>query len=270
MNFATPSEMIDNYGAISIKKSKMSFGKMIVLSILAGMLIAFAGAVTNTATTGIEAAGSIRMISGLLFPFGLCMVILSGAELFTGNCLMTIGLLDKKIDICGMLRNLIVVYIGNFVGALIVSYGMAMFGPCSVGSGAVAITSIKLSISKCSMPFANALVQGIFCNMMVCLAVFFSLSAKDVIGRVLGAYIPVCFFVTLGLNHSIADMYYGTVGIFASYNPSYSELISQASIDISKLSWSSYFLGNMIPVTIGNIIGGMLVAIVLWYAHKQK
>ena len=270
MNLFTPAEMVDNYAAVSIKKSQMKLGRMFILAILAGMFIAFAADVTNTASMGIADAGLAKTVNGLLFPMGLAMVILSGSELFTGNCLMTMGVLDKRIRLTGMLRNLVVVYIGNFVGALIVSFCVAKFGQLNIGAGALAAVTMKITAAKCSIPWANAFVQGILCNILVCFAVLFSLSAKDVTGRILGAFIPVCFFVIMGYNHSIADMFYGTVGIFAADNPTYLQLAQSASVDMTHIGWGCYFLNNMIPVTLGNIVGGVLVSASMWFCHFKK
>lgn len=207
------------------------------------------------------------MISGLLFAFGLGMVILSGAELFTGNTLMSIGLLDKRIGLCGMLRNWVVVFLGNFVGSLIVAIITAKFGWVGAGNGALAVFSMKVAIGKMTMPFQNAFFMGVLCNILVTLGVLFSLSSKDVAGRILGAYTPVAFFVICGFNHSIADMYYCTVGLFAKSQ--YAVAAEAAGLAVENLTWGNYFLGNMLPVTLGNIVGGVLVGVVFWFCYVR-
>ncbi len=270
MNLFAPAEFTENYAAVSVKKSKAPLSNLILLSVLAGMLIAFAGAVTNTATHGMTNTGLIRMVCGLLFAFGLGMVVLSGAELFTGNCLMTIGLLDKRISLGGMLRNLIVVLCGNFVGALLVAAACAYFGQLGMSGGALAVATMKTSLAKCTMPFVNAFVQGVMCNVLVCLGVLFSLSAKDVCGRFLGAFAPVVFFVTIGFNHSIADMFYCTVGLLAKTVPAYAQAAAEAGLDLSALTWGAYFGGNLLPVVLGNIVGGVAVAWVMWHCNLKK
>lgn len=267
MNLFTPKETALNYANASVAKSKLALPNMALLSILAGMLIAFPGAVTNMATYALENNSSIRMISGLLFAFGLGMVILSGAELFTGNTLMSIGLLDKRIGLCGMLRNWVVVFLGNFVGSLIVAIITAKFGWVGAGNGALAVFSMKVAIGKMTMPFQNAFFMGVLCNILVTLGVLFSLSSKDVAGRILGAYTPVAFFVICGFNHSIADMYYCTVGLFAKSQ--YAAAAEAAGLAVENLTWGNYFLGNMLPVTLGNIVGGVLVGVVFWFCYVR-
>lgn len=267
MNLFTPAEAANNYAGGSVGKASMPYGKMLLLSILAGILIAFPGAVTNMATYALDNNSTIRMISGLLFAFGLGMVILSGAELFTGNTLMSIGVLDKRISIAGMLRNWVVVYIGNFIGSLIVAFICAKFGWVGAGSGALAVYSMKVAAGKMTMPFQNAFFMGVLCNILVTLGVMFSLSAKDVPGRIMAAYTPVAFFVICGFNHSIADMYYCTVGLFSKAQ--YAAQAAQAGVAVDSLTWGNYFSRNMLPVTLGNILGGVFVGFIFWYAYLR-
>lgn len=174
---------------------------------------------SNLATYTVVGNSTVRMISGILFAFGLGTVILTGAELFTGNTLILISVLDKKATAAGMLRNWIVVYLGNFIGSLILSFICARFGWLNAANGdtanALAIASMKVAQGKMNMPFFNAFFMGILCNILVTLGVLMSLAGKDGISRVVGAWIPVCFFVTCGFNHSIADMTYCTLGLFA-------------------------------------------------------
>ena len=267
MNMFTPAEAAENYAKASMGKAKLPCAKALLLSFLAGMLIAFPGAVSNMATYGLENNSVIRIISGLLFAFGLGMVILSGAELFTGNTLMTMGLLDKRISFGGMLRNWGIVYVGNFLGTLAVAFIVARFGWIGAGEGALAAFSMKVAVGKMTMPFQNAFFMGILCNILVTLGVMFSLSAKDVTGRILGAYTPVAFFVICGFNHSIADMFYCALGLFAKAQ--YGELAAAAGVAVDKLTWGSYFMGNMLPVTLGNLIGGVFVAVIFWYSYLR-
>lgn len=267
MNLFTPAEAAANYAAGSVKKATLPYGKMIILAILAGMLIAFPGAVTNMTTYALDNNSTIRMISGLLFAFGLGMVILSGAELFTGNTLLVIGVLDRKIQPAGMLRNWVGVYIGNFIGSLLVAFICAKFGWVGAGNGALAVACMKIAVGKMTMPFQNAFFMGVLCNVLVTLGVLFSLSAKDVAGRFLGAYAPVAFFVICGFNHSIADMFYCTVGLLSK--GAYAAQAAEAGVAVESLTWGNYFLGNMLPVTLGNIVGGLAVGCVFWYCYLK-
>ena len=270
MNMFTAAEQTANYAEASVKKATMPLCKMILMAILAGMLIAFAGCVTNIACYALDNNSTVRTTSGLLFAFGLGMVILSGAELFTGNTLMTIGVLEKRITIMGMLRNWIFVYIGNFLGSLLVAYICAKFGWLSAGNGALAAYSMKVAVGKMTMPFANAFFMGFLCNILVTLAVLFSLSAKDVAGRILGAYVPVAVFVICGFNHSIADMNYCAMGLFANLNSSYVAVAEEAGVNLAGLTWGNYFAGNMLPVTLGNILGGVFVGVIFWMVYLRS
>ena len=267
LNLFTPAEAAENYANTSVKKAQIPVAKGLILSILAGALIAFPGAVTNMAGYGLTNNSVIRIISGLLFAFGLGMVIVSGAELFTGNTLMTIGVLDKRVKLLKVLRSWVIVYIGNFIGSILVAVVCAKFGWVDAGKGALAVYSMKVAVGKMTMPFANAFFMGICCNVLVTLGVLFSLSAQDMTGRILGAYTPVAFFVICGFNHSIADMFYCTLGLFCK--PEYAAMAQEAGVAVEKLTWGNYFLGNMLPVTLGNIVGGVLVAFIFWYCHLR-
>ena len=267
MNLFSPAEAAENYANASVKKANLPLAKGLVLSVLAGALIAFPGAVTNMAGYGLTNNSIIRVLSGLLFAFGLGMVILSGAELFTGNTLMTIGVLDKRVKLPKVLRSWLVVYVGNFIGSLLVAVLCAKFGWVGAGKGALAVFSMKVAAGKMTMPFANAFFMGVMCNVLVTLGVLFSLSAQDVTGRILGAYTPVAFFVICGFNHSIADMYYCTVGLFCKGQ--YAAQAAEAGVNVAGLTWGNYFLGNMLPVTLGNLVGGVAVGLIYWYCYLK-
>ncbi len=270
MNYFTPTEFVELYSAAGAKKTLMPFLKLMLLAILSGLIISFGGAATNTATHMISNAGLAKMVSGLLFPFGLVMVILTGAELFTGNSMIIMSVIMKKAKLSDMLRNWVLVYIGNFVGSLILALGVAYFGQLNMSGGELAVYTIKVAAAKCSMPFANALVMAVFCNVLVCIGVMCAYCAKDIAGKVLGAYVPIVFFVICGFEHCIANMYYIPAGLFANSVPKYAELAANAGIDVSSLTWQNFFAGNLLPVTIGNIIGGIGFALIMWYAHEKK
>ena len=269
MNLFTAAETTANYASAGAGKAKLPIPKMLLLGVLAGMLIAFPSCVTNMATYGLDNNSVVRAVSGLLFAFGLGMVVIGGAELFTGNTLITISVLDKKATLAGMLRNWLFVYIGNFLGSMIVSFICATFGWLSAGSNALAAYSMKVAVGKMTMPFENAFFMGILCNILVTMGVLLSLSGKDGISRFLGAWAPVMFFVTCGFNHSIADMTYCMLGLFAKNVPAYVEAAQSAGVAVDSLTWGNYFLGNMIPVTLGNIVGGVAVGFTYWFSFLR-
>lgn len=270
MNLFTAAETVANYANAGAAKTKLSVAKMLLLGILAGMLIGFPSCVTNMATFGITNYGISRMVSGLLFAFGLGTVILTGAELFTGNTLITMSLLDKKVTLPAMLKNWLFVYIGNFLGSMLLSAICAYFGWLSAGSNALAVSAMKMAVGKMTMPFQNAFFMGVLCNILVTIGVLMSLAGKDGTSRFIGAWVPVMFFVTCGFNHSIADMTYCMLGLFAKNVTAYASAAAEAGIALDSLTWGNYFVGNLIPVTLGNILGGVAVGVTMWYAYVRK
>ena len=264
MNLFTPEEMVRNYALAGAKKAKAPVWKLLLLGILAGALIGYAALVTNMACYKLENPSMIRVLSGVLFGFGLGMVILSGAELFTGNTLILISVLDKKASVSGMLRNWGLVYSGNLIGAFLLSFLVARFNHLAAGGGALAEYAMSVAQAKMTAPFGNALVMGILCNVLVVLGVLFSLAGKDGASRILGAWAPVMFFVTLGFNHCIADMTYCMTGLFAV------RYYAGHAGAFSALSWGRYFAGNLLPVTIGNVVGGCAVGALMWLCFLWK
>ena len=269
MNLFTAAETTANYASAGAAKAKLPVSKMLLLGILAGFLIGFPSCVTNMATYALDNNSTIRMVSGLLFAFGLGMVVVTGAELFTGNTLITISVLDKKATLAGMFRNWVFVYIGNFVGSMVLSFICAQFGWLSAGSNALAAFSMKLAVGKMTMPFQNAFFMGVLCNILVTIGVLLSLSGKDGVSRFIGAWAPVMFFVTCGFNHSIADMTYCMLGLFAKNIPAYVEAAESAGVALESLTWGNYFVGNLIPVTLGNLVGGVCVGALFWFAYLK-
>lgn len=269
MNLFTPKEFTANYAAAGRAKTQMSTLKLFLLAVLAGFFIAVAGVVTNTAVHSIGNVGAARLICGLLFPFGLAMVVLTGAELFTGNTLITISVLDRQATVAGMLRNWGIVYLGNAVGAMLVAAGCAYGGQFNYSGGQLAVFTMKLAAGKCTLPVGNAVVLGILCNILVTVGVLLSLSAKDLTGRVAGAYLPVAFFVICGFEHCIANLYYIPAGLFARTVPAYAALAAESSVDLTALTWGNFLLRDLLPVTLGNILGGTAVGALFWYCHGR-
>ena len=270
MNVFTPAETAANYAAAGVLKTRQPFLKLLILGIAAGALIGFPVCVTNMATYAITNASAVRIIAGVLFAFGLGIVVLTGAELFTGNTLLVISLLDRRVTWCAMLRNWGVVYLGNFLGALTLSWICARFGWLDAGDGALGVYTMQLAVGKMTMPFGKAFFMGVLCNILVTVAVLASLSAKDAAGRILGAWAPVMFFVVAGFSHSIADMTYCTMGLFAKSVPAYAASAVEAGLNLDALTWGTYFTGNMLPVTLGNILGGLFVGFVMWFGFLRK
>lgn len=270
MNLFTPAEYTENYIKAGKSKAEMPLLRMFLLAVLAGFFIAMGGAVTNTAAHTISNVGLARVVSGLLFPFGLAMVVLTGAELFTGNTLMVMSALSRQITAKGLLRNWGVVYLGNATGAILTAAGCAFSGQLNYSGGQLAVFSMKLAAGKCTMPFGNAVILGVFCNLLVTTGVLLALSAKDVAGRVVGAYLPVAFFVICGFEHCVANLFYIPVGLFAKTVPQYAVLAAGAGVDLGALTWGSFLLKNLLPVTVGNLIGGVGMGCLFWRCHGSK
>nr|WP_326166870.1 formate/nitrite transporter family protein [uncultured Oscillibacter sp.] len=269
MHYLAPKGFLESYAAAGAAKTRKSAGKLLALAVLAGALIALGCAATNTAVHGMEDVGLARTVCGLLFPFGLCMVIVTGAELFTGNSLLVLCLLEGECTLSGLLRNWGIVYLGNFLGALLVAAGCVWSGQLDYSAGGLALHTIRLAAGKCALPFWNGLVLGIFCNVLVCLGVLLALSAQDAAGRLMGAFLPVCYFVLCGFEHCVANMYYITAGLLAIRDPQYLQLAQQAGVDLAPLTLGG-LLGDLLPVTLGNVLGGAGLAALLWYAHLKK
>ncbi len=266
----SPAEIAAKYAEVGEGKAKRAPALLFVLGVLAGALIAFASAATNTAAYGVSDVWTARTVCGLLFPFGLAMVVLTGAELFTGNCLITISLLERRCTLAEMLKSWGIVYLANFAGALLVAAGCAWFGQLNYSDGALAVYTMKLAAGKCAISFQNGVVLGFLCNFLVCLGVLLALAAKDVTGKILGAFLPVCFFVLCGFEHSVANMYYIAAGLMAEAVPAYAQLAAEAGVDLSALTAGNFLLGNLLPVTVGNILGGCAVGWIMWFCYLRK
>ena len=263
----SPAEFVNFYAQVGAKKCANGSGRLYLSAMLAGFYIASGAVVANTAGHLLTNAGLSRVLCGLLFPFGLIMVIVTGAELFTGNCLITISLLEKKAALAGMVRNLVLVYIGNLLGAVILAASIVYCGQLDLSGGALAVHTIRTAAAKCSIPFGKALVLGILCNVLVCAGVMCSLCGKSLAGRAIGAFVPVSFFVIGGFEHCVANMYYIPAGLMAAGVPQYAQLAQGAGVDLSALNLVGFF-SNLVPVTIGNIIGGCGFGALIWATQR--
>lgn len=270
MAFLTPTQITDNYCEASIGKASSPMWRLFVLGVAAGMLIGLGAVASSTAAHGLSDAGLVRLVTGAVFPIGLVMVVLLGTELFTGNALMVTAAISGRITWAALARNWVVVYVGNFVGAVALAAACAYFGQLDIGGGALAVYTAKVAASKASLPWGNAFVLGIFCNLMVCIAVYLGSTAQDTAGRILGLMIPIFGFVVAGFEHCVANMYYIPAGIFAVGNGAYAGLISGAGINTAVLNWGSFVANNLVPVTLGNIVGGVLVGLVMYACHATK
>lgn len=271
MNLFTPAEVAKNYIAAGKAKVCMPVSKMFLLAVLAGMFIGMGGVGATTAAVSVTQASVGKFLGACIFPGGLTMVLLAGSELFTGNTLLVIPLLEKEISPSGMLKNWAVVYMGNFAGGLLTAAGIVYSHQAGLFGNQMAVSVISAAAGKCTLTFGDALIRGILCNFLVCIAVWISFAAKDVAGKIMGLFFPIMMFVLCGFEHSVANMYYISAGIFAKGIPVYAKAAAEAGVDLAAVSWGSFLGTNLLPVTIGNIIGGAVcVGCVYWFVYLRK
>lgn len=267
----TPAEIASNYLAIGKGKVAAPLHKMIVLAILGGAFIGFGGVGATMVAISIPEASLGKFLGACVFPSGLAMVLLAGSELFTGNCLLAIPLLQKEIKITGLLRNWIAVYIGNMIGGFLVAASIVFGHQISSFGNGMAISVISTAVTKCSLSFSDAFIRGIACNFLVCIAIWMSFAAKDVAGKVAALFFPVMVFVLCGFEHSVANMYFIGAGLFAKLDPTYLNAALEAGVDTSALTLGNFFITNLLPVTLGNIVGGALcVGLPYWFLFLKK
>jgi formate transporter len=270
-----PAELAKASETIGVRKTRLDTPSLGALSILGGAFIALGAMFATTVLAGTEGNipfGIGRLLAGIPFCLGLVLVIVGGAELFTGNTLMVMALAAGKVRLEEMLRAWIVVYLGNFIGAAGTAALVFLSGRYLQGQGAVASVSLDLAFGKATLPFDQAFFLGILCNMLVCLAVWLSLAARTVSGKILAIVFPVSAFVAAGFEHSVANMYIIPLGILIK-DLAPAELWPQlgaSAADYAGLTWP-VFVQSLIPVTLGNIIGGGgLVGGVYWFIYLRN
>jgi formate transporter len=253
---------------LGVTKANMALPRMFALGVLAGSFISLGALLSTTVTAGGEMAPGIsRLLAGLVFSLGLILVVVGGAELFTGNTLLVMAAASKRLSITRVGRCWIVVYVGNFVGALATASLVIGSGVLESNGGAVGQRAVAIAYTKSSLTFSHALISGVLANALVCLAVWMSMSARSVTDKVIAVVPPVTAFVAIGLEHSIANMYFIPVALL------HRAWGDTAGIDssISDLSWTRFLGRNLLPVTIGNIIGGgILVWLTYWFIYLRK
>lgn len=269
------AEAIGAYVKASSNKIKNSTAAVFVKACFAGMFIGMGAAGSNVAAHNIGNVGVARLIAGTVFPVGLMMVILLGAELFTGDCLAIMAVSDKKISIMDYVRLLITVYLGNFVGGIVFTTLIVLSNQLNYSSGLLGAYTINVAVNKVNLDFKVALASGILCNILVCAAVLMANCSKDITGKLMVCFFVIMLFVTSGFEHCVANMYYITAGLFAKMNPQYvSVAIEQYHLDQSRLdslNILNFLYKNLLPVTIGNIIGGaVLLGLPLYYLNSSK
>lgn len=266
-----PSETAERAAAVGVKKAGMSLVNTLVLAVLAGGFVsvgALFATVSTAGASGMLPYGVIRTIYGLTFCLGLILVIVAGAELFTGNALITMAWASRKVTTRALLRNWSIVYVGNLVGSLITAGLVFLSGEYHFGGGQIGQAMLNTALHKVELDPFQAVALGILCNALVCIAVWLTLGAHTTTDKILAILFPVAAFAAAGFEHSIANMYFIPVGmLIKQFDPVFA---AATGLDLTPLTVGG-FLNNLIPVTIGNIIGGVvMVGGVYWFVYLRE
>jgi len=276
-----PQEMATRVEYLGVRKAEMPFLKMFMLAVLAGAFISLGAIFATTVSAGSMAVtasggdvafttgfpyGFNRLLVGLVFCLGLILVVVGGAELFTGNNLIVMAWASGKVKGRALLRNWGIVYAGNFIGSIGTVFLMFFARQYTFGANSVGIAALKIGVSKVEFSFLQAVALGILCNALVCLAVWLTFSARSTIDKIAAIIFPITAFVAAGFEHSIANMYFIPFALIIKYfDPAYVSTVGDKVTNLDKLTLQAFLVNNLIPVTIGNIIGGaLLVAAVYW------
>jgi len=271
----SPQQITENMIQAGVTKARTPLVKMILLGIFAGMFIACGASASSVAMHAMTNVGLQRLVGGCIFPIGLMMIVLVGGELFTGDCLMVMGCVHKKYRAIDVVRVLVIVYCSNFIGSVLMALMVCMSGQLGFTNGLLGAFTIKIAVGKVSMDFGTAFVSGILCNIFVCIAVLMAGAAKDVTGKLFACFFPIMAFVVCGYEHCVANMYYIPAGIFAAGNETFAARAmleyGYTAEQMAELNWTNFFIVNQIPVTLGNVVGGMVfVGLILYGIHAKN
>jgi formate/nitrite transporter len=283
-----PAAMAARAEESGVKKAATDKLNLLVLSILGGAFISFGAIFATTVSAGVISLaasdggasmsgalpyGIVRLLTGLVFSLGLILVIVGGAELFTGNTMIVMAWANRKVTTRALLLNWTIAFVGNFAGAILTAGLMFYTTQYTFGNGAVGLTALTTAHAKTSLDFVPALTLGIMCNVLVCLAVWMCYGARSLLDKIATIVPPIAAFAAAGFEHSIANVYFIPMGLFikAGASDSFWASIGKTPADFPTLSWDNFLLGNLLPVTIGNIIGGsVMVAAIYWFIYLRK
>ena len=270
-----PAEMATRGETVGVNKAHMSIEKKFALAILAGAFVGLGAIMATTVvagTSGVVPYGIQRLLAGIVFSLGLILVVVGGAELFTGNNLITMAWANKKVGTFQMARSWFIVLAGNFAGSFLTVVIMYFAAQYTFGNGSIGATALAIAEAKVKLGFVQAVALGVMCNAMVCMAVWLCFSARSTTDRILAIIPPVTGFVAAGFEHNVANMYFIPMGLLikAGAPASFWSLIGKTPADYPNLTWSAFFANNLLPVTIGNIIGGgVMVGLVYWFIYLK-
>jgi formate transporter len=266
-----PADVALKAESVGVAKAGMSSLDVFVLAVLAGAFIALGAAfATTVASAGTDVPyGVLRLLVGLAFTLGLILVVVAGAELFTGNNLIVMAWASRRVSSGRLLANWGLVYAGNFVGAFATALLVFLSRQYTFGGDQVGVTALSIASAKTSLGFGQAIVLGLLCNALVCLAVWLTYGAHTTTDKILAVITPIAAFVALGFEHSVANMYFIPVALLIKTDDSWVEATTGAP-DVSDLTWGSFIFDNLLPVTIGNIVGGaIMVGVVYWFVYLR-
>lgn len=267
-----PPEMATRAEYIGLRKAETPALTLFALAVLAGAFIAMGALFSTTVLAGtadVLPYGVARLLGGVVFSLGLILVVVGGAELFTGNNLIVMAWASGKVSGRALLRNWLIVYAGNFVGSFGTAVLVFLSKQYTFGAGSVGETALKIAAGKVHLGFVQALALGTLCNALVCLAIWLTYSARSTTDKIVAILFPISAFVAAGFEHSIANMYFVPYGLLiAAYDPGF---VAARAVDVAGLSWGSFLWNNLLPVTIGNLIGGtVLVAAIYWAIFLRR
>ena len=261
MGFNTPAQVAEAVVNMGKTKANLPILTMIIMGLFAGAYIGFGAELCTMVLTGTAAhagLGVAKLLGGAVFSVGLMLVVIGGAELFTGNNLMIVGMVSNKITAKEVGINWFFVYTANFFGSMLMVYIMYKSNLWKTGALANGTTAIGIAAGKVNLSFSEAFYRGIGCNWLVCLAVWLAVAAKDVGGKVWGIFFPIMAFVASGFEHCVANMYFIPYGIFLKGDPAMADVVTGLGAKADLLTWKGFFINNLVPVTLGNIVGGAI------------
>jgi formate transporter len=267
-----PPAMARRAEDVGVAKAGMDAWTTLALAVLAGAFIALGGVAATVALSGAGAWpwGVVRLLAGTVFSLGLILVVVGGAELFTGNTLLVMAWASGRVRTSALLRNWTLVFAGNFAGAFTTAGLLALGGTHRAGGGAFGAAALAVADAKLGLGFGQAVALGILCNGLVCLAVWLTLSARSTADRILAIVPPIGTFVAAGFEHSVANMFFVPYALLvAAVDPAFAAAHAGPA-GPAALGWARFLAGNLLPVTLGNIVGGgLLVGAAYWFIYLR-
>jgi formate/nitrite transporter len=261
----SPKEITEKVESVGVAKARLPILPTLMLGVLAGGFIGLGALYFALVVSDAQLSfGIARVLGGVVFSLGLILVVVAGAELFTGNNLLVMAWADRKITTAEMLRNWVLVYVSNAVGAIGLAVVVYLSHHADMNQGAVGLEYVKIAAGKTALPFWEAFFKGVLCNLLVCLAVWLALAGRSVTDKVLAIVFPISAFVAAGFEHCVANMYFIPLGIFLK-----DSVAATTNINTASLDWSG-FIGNLIPVTLGNIFGGSVMVALVYYLIYRR